>query len=177
MACLKTAGNIGFRHPCIKFSYRHEGNGDVACVTEHDRWAKFYAVVYDISLVPEAMNFWRETGDGISSRHAAFVLELFPILLSESQDPTLRTVAERAAAKVDVSIFQALPTHSTTTAEIGILKTLLAQSAASTKPQQRPVQANDIFLYPKGLSGIFAVARALRNGVPPGEKATAIIYG
>ncbi|OKP01346.1 hypothetical protein PENSUB_7336 [Penicillium subrubescens] len=140
------------------------------------RWATFYAMLYHSDLTHEAMSVWRETGDGITSRHAEFALEWFQFLES-------RCINDSFCARPDLIQDEALgkdlpslPPAATTAKEVDAIKALLAKSAASDIPGQTPVFPRDVFLYPKGLCGIYAVARCL---VPDGLAAESqvVIYG
>ncbi|KAJ6145020.1 hypothetical protein N7470_008915 [Penicillium chermesinum] len=116
------------------------------------RWATFYAVVYHTDLAPIAMSFWRETGDGITSRHAEYALGMFQFLKSQSDSKAHLDELQNASS---------LPPPSTTAAEITSIKSLIATSAASDSPGHAPIRLDDVFLYSKGLAGIYAVARSL----------------
>ncbi|PIG80112.1 hypothetical protein AARAC_011650 [Aspergillus arachidicola] len=58
-------------------------------------WANFTAVLYPSDLLKAAMAFWRDTGSGLSTRHAEFCLEEFDYLDSDSSTPAYRTPASR----------------------------------------------------------------------------------
>jgi cystathionine gamma-synthase len=47
-------------------------------------WASFSAVLFPLDLFKQAMGFWRDTGTGISTRHAEFSLSQFDYLVSDS---------------------------------------------------------------------------------------------
>jgi hypothetical protein len=61
----------------IRFSMHPES--DVA-----PNWASFSAVLFPLDLLKQAMGFWRDTGTGISTRHAEFCLSQFDYLVSDS---------------------------------------------------------------------------------------------
>ncbi|GAP90071.1 putative cystathionine gamma-synthase [Rosellinia necatrix] len=167
----------GFVSPCIHFGVPPTAAVD-AQDKENSRWAAFHVVLYSSKLTPEAMSFWRETGDGISSRHAEYALRWFPVLESQCADIsfcTKPTMGPNEARVEDLS--PPLPPAATTAAQIAAMKSLLATSAASDDPGQASICPQDIFLYPKGLSGIYAVARSLVPDAQPAQKSQAVIYG
>ncbi|GIC87442.1 uncharacterized protein Aud_003826 [Aspergillus udagawae] len=141
------------------------------------RWATFYAVLYHADLAPDAMGFWRETGDGIPSRHAEFALGWFPYLESQCVDRLFCTKAKLPLHKAWGEELPSLPSPVTTAAEVAKIKTLLAASAASDAPNQAPISSKDIFLYQKGLCGIYAVARSLVPVSSSEKTSQVVIYG
>lgn len=182
-----------FISPCIRFTYPNTKDKDG--IEDGTRWATFYAVVHHSRMQQAALAFWRETGDGITSRHAEFALERFRSLESQCVDAAFRSKPVKAlsngcakgntagnetrngneAAPVRMNI--TLPSPATTATEVAAIKSLIAKCAASEDPAQPLARQKDIFLYPKGLSGIFAVARSL---VPHGlaaKDSQAVIYG
>ncbi|KAI9372447.1 hypothetical protein BJX61DRAFT_542677 [Aspergillus egyptiacus] len=141
------------------------------------RWATFFAVLYHTDLAPDAMAFWRETGDGISSRHAEFALAWFPYLESQCVDRRFCTNARLPLHRAALPALPSLPSRATTATEVAVIKALLAASAASDAPDQAPISPKDIFLYQKGLCGIYAVARSLVPENSSAKTSQVVIYG
>jgi cystathionine gamma-synthase len=56
----------------IRFSMHPES--DVA-----PNWASFSAILFPLDLLKQAVGFWRDTGTGISTRHAEFCLSQLTI--------------------------------------------------------------------------------------------------
>lgn len=134
-------------------------------------WARFYGVIYDKEAQKTAGKFWTIFGDGISTRHAEFCNQLWNHMCSESQNDSLRS---------DVTIIKPgkLPTpewaekYQTAKTEI---KTRIASLIGSDNPDLTPPSAEDVFLYSKGMSAIFAVARAL---IPDDKRVSeAVVFG
>lgn len=123
------------------------------------------------------MSVWRETGDGITSRHAGYALGWFQFLgswcLNDSFCTKPNLTQDRALGKDLPSL---LPAATTAKEVPAAIKALLATSAVSDVPGQALVRPRDIFLYPKGLCGINAFARCL---VPVSLEAESqvVIYG
>ncbi|KAI8633602.1 pyridoxal phosphate-dependent transferase [Xylariaceae sp. FL1651] len=143
----------------------------------NSRWATFYAVLYHSHLASEAMGFWRETGDGISSRHAEFALTWFRFLESQCIDSSFCTQPSLNLSKEWLGDAAALPPATTTAVEVATIKSMIANSAASEKSGQAQLRPQDIFLYQKGLCGIFAVARSLVPKGPLAKRSQVVIYG
>lgn len=57
------------------------------------------------------------------------------------------------------------------------IKSLIARLARSEKPGSAELTTHDVFLYPKGMAAINAVARAVFKTQPRGVDPQAIIYG
>ncbi|KAH9206090.1 cystathionine beta-lyase, partial [Leptodontidium sp. 2 PMI_412] len=144
---------------------------------DHSRWATFYAVLYHTELAPEAMGFWRETGDGLSSRHAEFALARFQFLESQCVDGSFCTKPNLNKHQAYRGDLPSLQPATTTAAEVATIKALLAKTASSDVPGQGPVRPQDILLYQKGLCSIFAVARSLVPEGPSTKKSQVVIYG
>ena len=162
---------------CVLPTAKYSGEEKEENSADNSRWATFYAVLYHTHLALEAMSFWRETGDGISSRHAEFALGRFQFLKSQCVDSSFCTKPNLNQNKALGGGLPSLPSAATTAAEVAAIKSLLAKSAASDIPGRALVRPQDIFLYQKGLCGIYAVARSL---VPEGlsaKKSQGVIYG
>ncbi|GAB0139120.1 hypothetical protein EsDP_00007335 [Epichloe bromicola] len=107
-------------------------------------------VVYPDRLFKEAKAFWQHTGFGVSSRHAAYWFENASFLQKgmiprENLSPLPLAAAKDAA-------------HT--------IKQRISELFSSTSS---PVQANDVVLYPNGMSAIASSAstlRALHRGSP-----------
>ncbi|GFF93170.1 probable cystathionine gamma-synthase [Aspergillus udagawae] len=176
IASLTEKNTSHFVSPYIRFCVP----ADNICGDENNnasRWATFYAVLYRTDLAPDAMGFWRETGDGIPSRHAEFALGWFPYLESQCVDRLFCTKAKLPLHMACGEELPSLPSPVTTAAEVAKIKTLLAASAASDAPNQPPISIKDIFLYQKGLCGIYAVARSLVPVSSSAKASQVVIYG
>ena len=167
-----------FVSPYIRFcvfpnaTKEHEGQS-----ADNIRWATFCAVLYHHHLAPEAMGFWRETGDGIASRHAEFALGRFRSLESQCVNDSFCTKPNLNQDNVRGKELISLPPAATTAAEVAFLKAQLAKFAASDSPSQAAVRPQNIFLYQKGLCGIYAVARSLVPKGPLAKRSQSVIYG
>ena len=135
------------------------------------RWLAFHAVLYPEDISQHAAAFWRDTGDGITSRHAKYCHEWLQFLDSESENPVLQT---RAAQSASMSVRSSqLMIRSALQEEVDI-KTFIAKLASSDQSGQPAVASTDVFLYPTGMSAISAMARALATF---SESPDAVAYG
>ncbi|GAB1209972.1 hypothetical protein APSETT445_008760 [Aspergillus pseudonomiae] len=116
------------------------------------------------------MHFWKVFGDGIAGRHAEHCLAALPSMNSYSKN----TNFEASAACRDHFTWD-LQWVNSAAAEKESIRNLIARLVSSDQPGYRPVSSHDVFLYPKGMCAIAAVARAL---VPQSaELSEAVIYG
>ena len=137
---------------------------------ENARWARFTALIYSRDVQKTAEKFWTIFGDGISSRHAEFCLERFDMMCTGSSNGTVRSTAEGT---------QAVPRPSWTDQTERDLKAAMrgriAKLISSDHSHMPQVIERDVFLYPKGMCAISAVARSL---VPDEEHPSqAVVYG
>ncbi|KAB8227113.1 cystathionine beta-lyase [Aspergillus alliaceus] len=136
---------------------------------EQAKWAHFEAVIYPSDLQPEAMAFWRQSGDGISSRHAEYALSLIDYLeVMENGTPNhdLCLISDSQAC--------AAPELKSGAEEKRSIRSFIAELATSDEGGQ--LTAHDVFLFPKGLSAIYAVSRALRF-LSLGGQDSIVVYG
>lgn len=134
-------------------------------------WARFYAVIYDKEAQKTAGKFWTIFGDGISTRHAEFCIRLLHHMCSESQNESLRSDATFIKPG-NIPTPEWAEKHQNAKNEI---KTRIASLIRSDNPELAPPSAGDVFLYSKGMSAIFAVARAL---IPEDERfSEAVVFG
>ncbi|KAL4944309.1 hypothetical protein BDV06DRAFT_220463 [Aspergillus oleicola] len=135
------------------------GAGDVHGVAPmSNRWARFYAVVYDVEAKKVAGHFWSIFGDGLCSRHAEFCLGVWRFMCAYPGTGSLLAEEDQEReAKAEI-------------------KTRIARLVASEDPGLTPPAENDVFLYPKGMCAISAVARALlpRDEL---EASEAVVFG
>jgi cystathionine gamma-synthase len=111
----------------IRFSMHPES--DVA-----PNWASFSAVLFPLDLLKQAMGFWRDTGTGISTRHAEFCLSQFDYLVPDSATTkAFCTVATRKSP----SLLAEIPS-----AAAGEVKSVIAGVATG----QLAVSPDDVFL-------------------------------
>ncbi|KAJ9303271.1 hypothetical protein DTO271G3_645 [Paecilomyces variotii] len=182
IASLTAKGTKECISPYIEFSVPESLTG---ILNDHEsRWATFYAVVYHPNMVPEALSFWRETGDGITSRHAQFIIAQFQYLESKCTASTLCTSPSPSPIgnlcddhEIPGRASLSLPAPAITKAEVAAIKSLLIDSATLDTPNKAGMSLEDVFLYPKGLCGIYAVARSLVPEGPEAQNSQVVIYG
>ena len=122
-------------------------------------WTAFYVVLYSTSLSQDAAAFWRDTGDGITSRHAEYCHARLDYLESDSVNASLRTQPLKSIMAAGPSL---APVKSAF-AEKRAIESFIAKLATSEQAGQPLVGFRDVFLYSKGMSAISAVARALAS--------------
>ncbi|GKU17937.1 unnamed protein product [Fusarium langsethiae] len=116
---------------------------------------EIYAVVYPPELAVEAKAFWQHTGFGVSSRQATHWLESAPFLNQDNKSPTSNPQSEVAAdAK---AVVQKRIAHLFST-------------------ETNNLDADDVFLYPSGMSSISHTADAIKNLITD-KKRTVAIFG
>ncbi|GIJ92461.1 hypothetical protein Asppvi_011443 [Aspergillus pseudoviridinutans] len=135
-------------------------------------WAQFSVILFPDALWSEAMNFWRDTGTGISTRHALFCLEELCYLESKSPNPAYQTAppcqrGSQPSSPLHMSVRSAL-------ASIPVVKSFIAQLATSEQPGQPPVQSGDVFLYPNGTNAIYVLSQMLASYK---AESTVVAYG
>lgn len=131
------------------------------------RWAQFEAIVYPKDRQLDAMAFWRQSGDGITSRQAEYVMSLWQHLVPVDESGK-RLGASTSKEPVVV------PKLESGEKERKFLREFIAE--LTTVEDSPRVEAEDVFLYSKGMSAIYAVSRALRS-LNLGGMDTAIVYG
>ena len=124
------------------------------------QWESFYAVVHPATLGQKAFEYWRDTGDGISSRHAEYCHARLDYLGSTSSNDALRTQPLKSYL-IDAEASPA-PVKSSAVEKLAV-QSFIARLATSEKPGQQLVSVNDVFLYPGGMAAIHAVSRALAS--------------
>ncbi|KAF4211743.1 hypothetical protein CNMCM8980_001821 [Aspergillus fumigatiaffinis] len=135
-------------------------------------WAQFSVILFPDELWSEAMSFWRDTGTGISTRHALFCLEELCYLESKSPNPAYQTAppcqrGSQPSSPLHISVRSAL-------ASIPVVKSFIAQLATSEQPGQPPVQSGDVFLYPNGTNAIYVLSQMLASYK---AESTVVAYG
>lgn len=141
---------------CIEFSIVHFFQAGEA--STETQWAQFYAVIYPVDLFDVVFSYWRDSGDGISTRHANFCLRRFNYLQSKSTN--------HAFCTLPTDPIEMLNEHTMGLSTSGIIerdfiRSNIARLVQSEKPGQRRVSLEDIFLHPGGMAAINSVARAL----------------
>lgn len=121
-------------------------------------WASFSAVLMPDESCKKAMAFWRDTGSGLSTRHAEFCLEVLDYLSSESSNKEFCT---RALKRNEHRLPQSLALVEATEGSVDDVKPILARIATSEKPGQPTVSPDDVFLYPTGMNSIFSLSESL----------------
>ncbi|KAF7503531.1 hypothetical protein GJ744_003643 [Endocarpon pusillum] len=134
-------------------------------------WTTFYAVLYPTSLSRDAAAFWRDTGDGITSRHAEYCHARLDYLESESANISLRTQPLKSNM---MDAGPSLTPIRSAFAEKRVIESFIAKLATSEQAGQPCVSFRDVFLYSKGMSAVSAVARALAS---LSDKSDAVAYG
>jgi cystathionine gamma-synthase len=129
------------------------------------KWAHFYAVVYPQQLSDGALAFWRQSGDGISSRQAELCLQTIDFSKSESFSP-LKSIPQMPGL---------CPLPGSDAKEQMEIRSFIAKIAAPDGSP--PILVEDVFLFPKGLAAIYAVSRALKATNLGSEPETVVIYG
>lgn len=139
---------------------------------EAAKWGNFVVVYFDTSLQTEAMSFWREFGDNISSRQAQFCLALVPYMRTDSAHPEFRSSAPRSDITTMV-----LPkwVFSPTNDDKDVIKSVLAKTTSSQDIKApKPIEIDDVFLYTGGMRAISTLARALHLTSPD---PAVVVYG
>lgn len=124
-------------------------------------WANFSTIILPSELWKDAMAFWRDTGTGLSSRHAEFCLKELEYLDSDSPNPRLRSPAHQKR-----NHHQIPPSHTTfqtAATNMNELKAFLGHLATSEKPGQPDVNVDDVFLYPNGMNAIYSLSETLSS--------------
>lgn len=134
-------------------------------------WTTFYVVLYPTSQSRDAAAFWRDTGDGITSRHAEYCHARLDYLESDSINISLRTQPLKPNM---MAARPSLTSIKSAFAEKRAIESFIAQLATSEQAGQPSVSFRDVFLYSKGMSAISAVARALAS---LSDKSDAVAYG
>ncbi|KAB8255173.1 pyridoxal phosphate-dependent transferase [Aspergillus pseudonomiae] len=124
-------------------------------------WANFTAVLYPSDLLNAAMAFWRDTGSGLSTRHAEFCLEELGYLDSDSATPAYRTPAPRKRCRSQTP--ESLTWMRAAAGNSQEVKSFLAGLATSEQPEQPPVSPDDVFLYSTGMNAIYTLSEALAS--------------
>lgn len=160
------------KHHCLNtpadlISFHLPGSSDVST----KRWAQFWAVIHGNDAQKDVGRFWAIFGDGISSRHAEFCLERWHYMSIKPQSYCLEPRTP------DTEMTQPPKPqwagHDQDAKDE--IKTRIATLIRSDNPGCPPVSPGDVFLYPKGMCAISAVARAL---LPEGgEPSGAVVYG
>ncbi|OJJ81830.1 uncharacterized protein ASPGLDRAFT_49797 [Aspergillus glaucus CBS 516.65] len=140
-------------------------------IPESSHWASFSAAIFSTDLIEEAMTFWRNTGSGLSMRHATYCLQEFGYMESDSSNSEFQTSApqKRAPDRTPDTTW----IHSATTTMLN-LKSFITQLATSNKSGQLPVPPSDVFLFPTGMNAIHTLSQTLSSLNPT---PTAIAYG
>lgn len=132
------------------------------CPTFH--WANFSAVLVPSTLWKLAMAFWRDTGSGLSTRHAEFCMGQLDYLDCDSENPVFRSPAplKRGIRKAAPEVANVqLRSHSTPE-----LKRIIAELATSDQPGEPVVRQDDVFFYPTGMNAIYSLSETLLSMRP-----------
>ncbi|RDW90302.1 uncharacterized protein DSM5745_02077 [Aspergillus mulundensis] len=152
-----------FQTDIVHFLCSPDGHGSSA-------WSQFYAVLYDTKAQEEADHFWSIFGDGLSSRHAEFLLRLWPDMSSSPCDELAETGTNGCIQTREVD-------DGDETAKMEI-RNRIARLIAPQGPHGPRPSARDVFLYAKGMCAIAAVARALLPGDDCKDNSSeAVVFG
>ncbi|KAE8331388.1 pyridoxal phosphate-dependent transferase [Aspergillus sergii] len=139
---------------------------------ENLRWARFYAVIYQQDAHKAAGQFWTIFGDGISSRHAEFCLERWPFMVSKLARGPLQSHPEvEGTSLLPVPLWRKEDDEHAKAQ----IKARIATWIGSDHPGFPLVSTEDVFLYPKGMCAISAVARALAP--EERKRSKAVVFG
>lgn len=121
--------------------------------SSNGQWIGFNAMLYPAELFEGAMAYWRNSGDGISSRQAEICLECFDYLRSSSANVLCQTPAQKCPDRKEEWMLSGEP-------EKQAIKKLIAKLAAG-EDNQSQVTSENVFLFPNGMNAIYTVSRAL----------------
>ncbi|KAL4805066.1 pyridoxal phosphate-dependent transferase [Aspergillus unguis] len=141
--------------------------------SDEDQWASFYAVFYpgdQVNVQTAASKCWCILGDGISSRHAGFCLERIEYMESVSSNPLYNTAPTSSSENIP-----AVPWTNSGTEYKEQVKTLIARLASGNGETR--LSTNEVFLYPKGMAGINAIARVVSQSIADEAQSEAVVYG
>lgn len=157
-ASSKTIRVISFSLP------RHSGDD---LTPEEMRWASFEAVIYPPDIHPAFLAFWRESGEGISSRHAQYVLSYLDQMTHREHGGDLSSPISVTLSpqKSGLEYGEEAKRHIRTS----IAKLVTGERGTNVTP-------HDVFLFPSGMSAIYAVSRALKKANLNGS-GSVVIYG
>lgn len=124
-------------------------------------WANFSAVFMSSKLWKEAMAFWRDTGTGLSTRHAEFCLNELQYLDSDSSNPELCTPASQKRDHRQMP--HSLTRIQSAASSVGELKAFLAHLATSERQDEPEVDPDDVFVYPSGMNAIYSLSESLSS--------------
>ncbi|RDW78706.1 Cys metabolizm PLP-dependent enzyme [Aspergillus mulundensis] len=126
-------------------------------------WANFSAVLLAPDLWDEAMAYWRDSGNGLSTRHAEYILTELDYLDSdcagmlELRTPALRKRGGGICREIPAS-YQKIQAAESSFSE---LRDALARLASSNRPGEPPVQPDDVFLFPTGINAVYSLSECL----------------
>jgi len=135
------------------------------------RWATVYAVFYKNAEKERARMFWQHTGEGVSTRLVGVVRGLWgrgllqEIPQSNELYDTLPLLERGTWESLKISEGDAAKTH------------LRTDIASLTSTPTVTVDAADVFLYPSGMSAIFALHRTLLSLSPTPRKSICFGFG
>ncbi|KAG6050174.1 hypothetical protein E4U39_004734 [Claviceps sp. Clav50 group G5] len=131
------------------------------CSSINDPFQSICVVAYPEELFKEAKAFWQHTGFGVSSRHAEYWCANASFLRQETGSEDEKPIT--------------LPSVSDSQYAANTIRQRIA--GLYTSPW-RPVQANDVFLYPCGMSAIASSASAICNLQPDSsERFQVAVFG
>ncbi|KAL4756014.1 pyridoxal phosphate-dependent transferase [Aspergillus foveolatus] len=159
MAGLKTP-NSTIIPEIVRFSPRARNT-----MIETENWTTFYALLFPVTCFDKVMGYWRDTGSGISSRQAEYLLELFDNLESKSANSDYCTSGRKdPVIDIEDSKWHKFPSGQAEKQAVKELITHLSTSESNNDGfaavSPRP---GDVFLFPNGMSAIYTLSRALAS--------------
>ena len=133
-------------------------------------WSSFYVVFFPKALGEDALHLWTILGEGMTTRHAEFLLGQIDYMVPECENQSFCTSAPAKGGVLSV------PWENSAQLEKEKIRARIAHFATSERVDAVPISAKDVFLYDKGMSAIAAVARCLSTSVDR-TPSNAVIYG
>lgn len=140
-------------------------------VSGEEKWANFSLVVFPTEQWKQAMSVWRDTGAGISTRHADLCMENLNYLDSDSSWTSFQTPAPLKRDRRDSTHVEWLAPAQENFHQV---QARVAELVTSENTNLKPVTAEDVFLFPTGMNAIFAASEALASLAPHSD---VVAYG
>ncbi|KAI5798320.1 cystathionine gamma-synthase [Pyronema domesticum] len=135
------------------------------------KWLSVFVVVFPKNLWPQARAFWQHTGDGVSTRQVMVLRELWNADLlgiagatkdSKDRSPVLMGALDKLCDHCIVSTKQQLRNRIA-----GLIST----------NSEIAVAEDHVFLYPTGMSAIYAISRSILSVLGSDKKAVCFGFG
>lgn len=193
LRCLVFPSLAGAKRCCAYFTRKSLQKGDAkphleiwsfqlpdgSSVSEESKqWSKFFVVIYNEQLAELAVESWGWFGEGISSRHALFcsdhVEDMEAVLISDNDRCMRLTPRLQSPVSTHLVPAPAVPSRKVDIVTKQELKSLIAEWISPQDPERAPVSSTDVFLFPKGMVAISAIARIL---LETSEFREAVVFG